>query len=261
MPTSTEDRRTVDTPYEYSGCPVFVPHTDAWTAGPMRGFLMSLVRNTRVLFLLTLATLTACGSSVVDPKAPEPAALDVPFSLVVDVRDNLLRHYRYAAKPYTPESVVHFDFRETARTIDAQRATIVGEFLFSLNGGPLQQGRITVLFVVHNGNWTRTGEFYVDEVPVEAHTLSLQARDSVTSKPLAGVQVEARRTADGIRSSAVRSTDAAGLVSLQVLMGEFQIRASREGYRPALSDYIVVAAGATAPAQIRLVPAGAVLQL
>lgn len=67
-----------------------------------------------------------------------------------------------------------------------------------------------------------------------------------------GVLVEARRVDDGVRSSRVRITDAAGLVELEVLAGVFQVRAQRDEYRVSLSDFIPVTAARERLTDIRL---------
>ena len=52
---------------------------------------MSLRRLTHVLLLFALlAVLSACGGRVVEPIAL-PTTEEVPFNVVIDVRDNLVR--------------------------------------------------------------------------------------------------------------------------------------------------------------------------
>lgn len=222
---------------------------------------MSPYRCTHLLYLLALVGLTACSSRVVDSDPGAPATDEVPFSMVVDVRNNLLKHYTdgigaAAAKPYAPEPVVRFDFREISRNIGPTQASVAGEFLFVVDDGPLRQGRITVVFAVQGIHWTRTGEFAIDEVPVATFELPLLVRHSTTAEPLTGVLAEARRVEDGVRSSAVRTTDARGAAVLHVLEGVFQIRVSRDGYGDTLSDYVTVSSALDVPIEFRLRPDG-----
>ncbi|MDP7449616.1 MAG: hypothetical protein QF689_13575 [Candidatus Latescibacteria bacterium] len=219
---------------------------------------MSLRRLTHVLLLFALlAVLSACGGRVVEPIAL-PTTEEVPFNVVIDVRDNLVRQYSGAAKPFRPEPAVRFDFRETSRqTPEPGRAIVAGEFLFAIGDGPLRRGRITVFFTIDGSGWTRTGEFRIDEEPVESHLLSIRIRDSVTEKALAGVLVEARRVDDSVRSSRIRVTDTDGLVELEVLTGTFQVRARLDDYHISVSDFIPVIATRQEPNEIHLTPHGA----
>lgn len=232
---------------------------------------MSLYRSIPLSCLLALASLWGCSSRAVDSGPGTPTSIDVPFSVIVDVRDNLFRHFhaevpessvtdavnRAAAKPYIPEPVVRFDFREVSRVVAPDQAEVTGEFLFVVDDGPLRQGRITVVFAVEGSHWRRTGQFAVDEVPVEALDLPLIVRHSVTSEPLIGAWVEARRVEDDFRSSAVRTTDADGAAVLQVLRGEFQISAGLEGFGVTQSDYIRVPSATGSPTLLQLRPDGA----
>ena len=219
---------------------------------------MSLQRASRAMLLpVVLLNLSSCGEHVTQP-VTNPSTDEVPFDLVIDVRNNLIRQYGGTARPVPrPEPAIRFDYRETSRLASEQgEAVIAGEFLFAIDDGPLHRGQISVFFATQSAHWNRTGAFRIDEQPVESHRLALQVHDSITDKPLAGVLVEARRVDDGVRSSRARLTDADGLAELEVLTGVFQIRAQRDRYRASVSDFIPVAARRDLLSTIRLTPDG-----
>lgn len=191
---------------------------------------------------IALSLLLACGgdSGPTEPVSEAPSA-DLPFHVRIDVHDNLLRFFdRTAARPAPRTREVHLDFLETARIrISDTEAEVAGQFLFSVDDGPVQRGRIDVRFAWRGDRWIRTG-FTVTENAVDSQRITVRIRDGQTDEPVPGVVVEARRVDDDFLSSHRGITDEMGFVELEVFPGLFQVRTERSEYRSTQSDIIPV---------------------
>lgn len=207
--------------------------------------------------LITLLLAVGCGSGVMN-SSESPDLSTMPLTLMADVGDNLVRHFAPATKPpvnrQLPTRIYRFDFVETERTLGPDGNGIIrGNFLFSLNNQPPQQGQIELTYTPDGAVWRKTNQVRIAQADVEAVQLVANILDSESGQPLQDVAVEARRS-DGVRTSRIVKTNADGVAKLEVLPGEFEISVDHPNFQSTLQTTVSANMNLVQVADIRLVP-------